>query len=407
LDGSRAAVEGALTRVLRDEVGRLTAILVRLLGDFDLAEDLVNDALVAALERWPAEGVPANPAGWLMTTARHRAIDHWRREERYQQKLAQLVRTSPPPEAVDEVDDRLRLIFTCCHPALPREGQVALTLRAVIGLTTPEIARAFLASEAAVSRRIVRAKRKIVEAGIPFRMPPPGRLAERLHDVLTVVYLMFNEGYLTTRGEAAARRDLADDAQWLAGLVVRLLPDEPEALGLLALIRLHRARWAARFDGEGRMVLLQHQDRCLWDHVAIREAGELVLEAGRRRRPGPYQLQAAIAACHAEAPSWEATDWRQILLLYEGLMRIAPTPVVRLNRAVAASYVAGPQAALREVDELEPALGGYHLFHATRADLLRRLSRMEEGRQADARALELTGNRAERLLLEERLNERS
>ena len=404
MEEAKVAVEGALTRVVREEVGRLTAILVRLLGDFDLAEDLVQDAVLAALERWPKDGVPDNPAGWLMTAARHRAIDHWRREERYQQKLALLERTSPPPEAVDEVDDRLRLIFTCCHPALPREGQVALTLRAVIGLTTPEIARAFRASEAAVAQRIVRAKRKIVEAGIPFRMPPANRLSERLHEVLTVVYLTFNEAHLTTGGEAVARRDLADDAEWLASLVVGLLPEEPEAAGLLALIRIHRARWAARFDAEGRIVLLADQDRGLWEHAAIREAGSLILDAASRRRPGPYQLQAAIAACHAEAPTWEATDWRQILLLYEALLRSAPTPVVRLNRAVAVSYVAGPAEALREVDDLEPALARYHLFHATRADLLRRLGRREEAQRADARALELTGNRAERLLLEGRLS---
>jgi RNA polymerase sigma-70 factor (ECF subfamily) len=404
LDSTRVTVEATLTRVIREEVGRLTAILVRLLGDFDLAEDMVHDAVLAALERWPRDGVPTNPTAWLMTTARRRAIDHWRREERYQQKLALLVRTSPPPEGVDEVDDRLRLIFTCCHPALPREGQLALTLRAVIGLTTPEIARAFLASEATVSQRVVRAKRKIVEAGIPFRMPAANRLAERLHEVLTVVYLTFNEAYLTTGGDAAARRDLADDAEWLAGLVVGLLPDEPEAVGLLALIRLHRARWAARFDADGRMVLLPRQDRSLWDHAAIAEAGDLILQAAGRGRPGPYQLQAAIAACHAEAPSWEATDWKQILALYEALLQSAATPVVRLNRAVALSYVAGPVEALSEVDELGSALGRYHLYHATRADLLRRLGRPEEARQADARALELTANRAERLLLEERLS---
>ena len=304
---------------------------------------------------------------------------------------------------MDEIDDRLRLLFTCCHPALPREGQVALTLRAVMGLTTPEIARAFLVSETTVAQRIVRAKRKIVEAGIPFRMPSDSRLPERLHEVLTVVYLTFNEAYLTTGGEAAARRDLADDAEWLAGLVARLLPEEPEALGLLALVRIHRARWGARFDASGRMVLLQQQDRGLWNHDAIKEAGELILEAGRRHRPGPYQLQAAIAACHAEAASWEATDWPQILVLYEALLRGAPSPVVRLNRAVALSYVAGPEQALREVDELGAALRHYHLFHATRADLLRRLGRAEEARNADAAALELTRNPAERLLLQERL----
>jgi len=407
--------------VVRDEAGRLTAALVRLLGDFALAEDLVQDAVVAALRRWPESGVPDDPAGWLLTTARRRAIDHWRRQRRYEEKLALLVRDTPPPdhpmkpapllrdfmgtpvEQFDEVDDRLRLIFTCCHPALGREAQLALTLRAVIGLTTPEIAHAFLATETAIAQRIVRAKRKIVEAGIPYRVPGPDRLDERLNEVLAVIYLMFNEGYLATSGPTADRRDLADDAEWLARLLVRLLPDQPEAAGLLSLVRMHRARRAARFDGSGRLVLLPDQDRSLWDQQSIASARELLLDAMRRGRPGPYQLQAAIAACHAEAPSWQATDWKQVLLLYDALLRATPTAVVRLNRAIALSHGVGPAEALAEVEQLESALHGYHLFHATRAELLRRVGRPVEAREADRQALALTRNPAERRLLEERL----
>jgi len=389
--------------VVRDEAGRLTAALVRLLGDFALAEDLVQDAVVAALRSWPERGVPEDPAGWLLATARRRAIDHWRRQRRYEEKLAQLVREAPPPERADEVDDRLRLIFTCCHPALGREAQLALTLRAVIGLTTPQIAHAFLATETAIAQRIVRAKRKIVAAGIAYRVPAAEQLDERLGEVLAVIYLMFNEGYLATAGPSPDRRDLADDAEWLARLVVRLLPAQPEAEGLLALLRLHRARWAARFAPDGRLVLLRDQDRSLWDREAIAAASELLLGAMRRGRPGPYQLQAAIAACHAEAPSWETTDWRQVLLLYDALLRLTPTAVVRLNRAIALGHGVGPDEALAEVERLEPELRHYHLFHATRGELLRRLGRPVEARTADGRALALTRNPAERRLLEERL----
>ena len=396
-------MEAALTAVVRDEAGRLTAALVRLLGDFALAEDLVQDAIVAALEHWPADGLPTDPAAWLLATARRRAIDHWRRQRRYEEKLALVVRDGPAPERADEVDDRLRLVFTCCHPALGREAQLALTLRAVVGLTTPEIAHAFLATEPAVAQRIVRAKRKIVDAGIPYRVPEPEQLDERLDEVLAVIYLMYNEGYLATAGPTPDRRDLADDAEWLARLLVRLLPDRPEAAGLLALLRLHRARRAARFDAAGRLVLLRDQDRSLWDRDAIAAAGELLLTAMAAGRPGPYQLQAAIAACHAEAPSWEATDWRQVLLLYDALLALTPTAVVRLNRAIALSHGVGPTGAIEEVERLEPALRGYHLFHATRAELLRRLGRPHEAREADRRALALTRNPAERLLLEERL----
>jgi RNA polymerase sigma-70 factor (ECF subfamily) len=395
--------DAVLSGLVRDQAARLTAALVRLLGDFALAEDLVQDAVVAALQHWPREGVPDDPAAWLLATARRRAVDHWRRRRRYEEKLALLVREGPPFERAGDVDDRLRLIFTCCHPALGREAQLALTLRAVIGLTTAEIARAFLATEPAIAQRIVRAKRKIVEAGIPYRMPAPDRLDERLNEVLRVVYLMFNEGYLASAGAEPDRRDLAGDAEWLARLLVGLLPGQPEAMGLLALVRLHRARRDARFDAGGGLVLLPAQDRSRWDRAAIAESGRLLVAAMELGQPGPYQVQAAIAACHAEAPSWAETDWRQILLLYDALLRLAPTDVVRLNRAVALSHGIGPAPALVEVERLAPALDGYHLFHATRAELLRRLGRGEEARAANARALALTRNPAERRLLAARL----
>jgi RNA polymerase sigma-70 factor (ECF subfamily) len=295
------------------------------------------------------------------------------------------------------------LIFTCCHPALAREAQVALTLRTICGFSVPEIARAFVASEAAIAQRLVRARRKIIEAGIPYRLPDADEVDERLGEALAVLYLVFNEGYLTSAGEQPQRRDLTRDAEWLASLLARLLPDEPEVLGLLALIRLHRARAEARFDGRGRMVLLRDQDRSLWDHAAIAAACDLVLEAGRLRRPGQYQIQAAIVACHAEAPTWEATDWPQILALYDALIALSPSPVASLNRAIAVRYVHGPEVALAEVERIAPELSRYRLVHATRAELLRDLGRPVEARLADEQALALTSNSAERALLEQRL----
>ena len=402
MDVSRSATDATLARVFREEAGRLTASLVRLLGDFDQAEDLVQEALLAALDHWPREGIPERPGAWLLTAARRKAVDRWRRETRYWAKLA-LLESSPLSDAGREIDDRLRLIFTCCHPALAREAQLALTLRAVLGLTTVEIARAFLTSESTIAQRIVRAKRKIVAAGIPYSVPSGPALHARLDDVLTVLYLLFNEGYLATQGTDSARRDLATDAEWLAGLLVQLLPGEPEAEGLLALIRLHQARAAARFDAAGQLVLLRDQDRSRWDHAAIAAAAGLVVRALARQRPGPYQVQAAIAACHAEARTWEATDWPQICLLYGQLMRLAPSPVVRLNATIAWRYLVGPGAALAAVESLAPELSGYHLYHATRAELLRALDRADEARAADAQALALTTNRAERALLESRL----
>ena len=375
---------------------------MRALGDFDLAEEVVQDSLVAALETWPEQGVPERPGAWLMTTARRRAIDLLRRDRRYREKLALLERSPLIPDP-SEVDERLRLIFTCCHPALAQEAQVALTLRAVAGFTTAEIASAFLVAEATIAQRIVRAKRKIVDAGIPYRVPSGPELAERLDGVLSVLYLMFNEGYLSRGAQAALRRDLAEDALWLAGLVATLMPDQAEALGLAALMKLNVARSAARLDANGDLVLLADQDRALWDRPMIDEGIALLDRAGAMKATGPYQLQAAIAATHAEARTWEETDWHQIVVLYDALLRIADTPVVRLNRAVALSHFAGPRIALGEVNDLAIALSDYHLFHSTRAELLDQVGEAEQARSARLRALELCQNPAERSLLERKL----
>ncbi|HUZ76500.1 MAG TPA: DUF6596 domain-containing protein, partial [Chloroflexota bacterium] len=317
---------GRLERVFREEAGRLTASLVRLLGDFDLAEDLVSDALVEALEHWPREGVPDRPASWLLTTAKRKGLDRFRREAKYREKLEILTAMPDAPRA--EPDDRLRLIFTCCHPALAREAQIALTLRAVAGLTTEEIARAFLLPVETLAQRIVRAKRKIVTSGIPYRVPPAEELRPRLESVLAVIYLVFNEGYLATAGDVPLRRDLAQDAEWLAGLLARLLPDDPEPLGLLALIRLHLARWTARLDAAGQLVTLEEQDRSQWNQELISRSVELIERASRLGRVGPYQVEAAIAALHCEAPTWAATDWPQLLALYTLLASLDASPVV-------------------------------------------------------------------------------
>jgi RNA polymerase sigma-70 factor (ECF subfamily) len=373
---------------------------VRILGDFDVAEEIVQDALVAALEHWPTEGIPDKPGAWLMTVAKRRALNQLSRDATYRAKLALLEQP-----VSHEPDDRLRLMFTCCHPALSRAAQVALTLRAVCGFTTAEIAHAFLTSEATVAQRLVRARRKIVAANIPYRLPSGEEMEARLGEVLAVLYLMFNEGYLASGGAAPTRRDLAEDAAWLAALVARLLPGEPEPLGLLALMRLHLARAEARFTPAGDLVLLPDQDRSRWDQTMIREAGALIEQAAAIHRLGPYQVEAAIVACHAEAPSWEATDWRQIVVLYDILLTMTPSPVIRLNRAVALWQLEGPEAALAEVNALAADLGAYHLFHATRAELLLELSHREQARAAALRALELTQNRAEQALLSRRLLE--
>ena len=398
-DAALAATRAALAGVFREESGRLAASVTRILGDFDAAEEVVQDALLAAWQQWPAGGIPECPGAWLWTVARRRAVDRFRRDARYREKLAA---ACWPGEQAEE-DGRLRLLFTCCHPALSTEAQVALTLRAVCGLGTAEIASAFLMTEAAVIQRLTRARRKISQAGIPYRVPPDDELGQRLAAVLAVIYLLFNEGYLASAGDSPHRRDLSEDAEWLAHTLSVLMPSEPEVLGLLALIRLHRARAAARFDPRGRLVLLRDQDRGRWDHARIAAAADLLMRAARLRRPGPYQLQAAIAACHAEAPSWADTDWLQILLLYDALLRQQPSPVIRLHRAIALSHVSGAAAALAELDTLAGGLSRYHLYHATRAELLRDLGRPGEARLADAQALRLTGNPAERALLEQRL----
>ncbi|HEY7414437.1 MAG TPA: DUF6596 domain-containing protein [Ktedonobacteraceae bacterium] len=386
--------------VFREEAGRLTAVLVRILGDFAIAEEIVQDALVVALEHWPVEGIPNNPGAWLMTVAKRRALNQLSRDATYRAKLALLAQP-----VSHEPDDRLRLMFICCHPALSRAAQVALTLRAVCGFTTAEIAHAFLTSEATVAQRLVRARRKIVATNIPYRLPSDEELEARLSEVLAVLYLMFNEGYLASSGPTPARRDLAEDAAWLAALMARLLPGEPEPLGLLALMRLHLARSEARFTPAGDLVLLRDQDRSHWDRAMIREAVALIEQAAAARRLGPYQIEAAIAACHAEAESWAATDWRQIVVLYDLLLRMTPSPVIQLNRAVALWQVEGPEAALAEVNALASSLEHYHLFHATRAELLLDLSHREQARAAALRALELTQNCAEQALLTRRVLE--
>jgi RNA polymerase sigma factor (sigma-70 family) len=388
---------GELARVVREHAGSLAGSLVHLIGDFATAEDLVQDAVLAALKRWPAEGVPERPDAWLFTVARRRGLDILRREGNYRAKLAQLQWPVQP-----DPDDRLRLIFICCHPALPRPAQVALTLRVVCGFTTAQIARAFLVRESTVAQRITRAKQKITDAGIPFRIPTDDELNARLTEVLQVIYLLLNEGYLSTSDQAQSRY-LVDDAEWLATLLHEQMPGEPEIAGLLALIRLHRARAAARFDLNGGLVLLREQDRSQWDREAITNATQLLARAARQGRPGPYQLQAAIVACHGEAKRWEETDWEQIVLLYDMLLHLAPSPVTRLHRAIALRYTSGPRAAMSEVDALAGALDDYHLFHATRADLLRQLGDPDEARTADRRALALTTNPAERAVLQQRI----
>jgi RNA polymerase sigma-70 factor, ECF subfamily len=387
--------------VFRAEYGRAVSVLVRVFGDIDVAEEAVQEAFATAVRRWPSSGLPPSPAGWIITTARNRAIDRLRREATLQDRHAQAALLHAGDEPVEEGavrDERLRLIFTCCHPALAPAARVALTLRLLGGLTTAEIARAFLVPEPTMAQRLVRAKGKIRDAGIPYRVPDEADLPDRLGAVLAVVYLIFNEGYLASSGERLVREDLGAEAIRLGRLLAKLMPDEPEVLGLLALMLLVESRRAARTGGDGGLALLADQDRRQWDRELIAEGQRLVRACLRRNRPGPYQIQAAINAVHSDAPVAAATDWWQILRLYDQLMAVAPTPVVALNRAVALAEVDGPEVALALVDGLD--LDGYHLYHATRADLLRRLGRDAEAAAAYDAAIARTGNQAERQFLE-------
>jgi RNA polymerase sigma-70 factor (ECF subfamily) len=385
-----------IERVFRSESGRAVATLVRHLGDIDLAEEAVQDAFLIALERWPTTGLPPSPAGWIITTARNRALDRIRRESSRDERQAaatRLAERDEPEEVGAVVDDQLRLMFTCCHPALATNAQVALTLRLIGGLQTPEIARAFLVPEATMAQRLVRAKNKIKAAKIPYRVPGDADLPDRLRSVLAVVYLVFNEGHVASHRDALVRADLCEEAIRLARLLVRLMPDEPEVHGLLALLLLSESRRAARTDAEGRLVRLADQDRSRWDAELIAEGQSIVRACLRRDMPGPYQIQAAIAAIHSEG----VTDWAQVVALYDQLLARVPSPVVALNRAIAVAERDGPDAGLVLIDELE--LDGYHLFHAARAELLHRLGRRAEAVEAFDRALALTTNGAERELL--------
>ncbi|MEU7692023.1 RNA polymerase sigma factor [Microbispora hainanensis] len=404
-------IEAAVDRAFREEWGQVVATLIRWTGDWDLAEECAQDAFALALRTWRRDGVPRRPGAWLTTAARNRAVDLLRREATGAAKLrevAGVLRTGDDAFGDDEPDvpdDRLRLIFTCCHPALALDARVALTLRTLAGLGTAEIARAFLVGEQAMAKRLARAKQKIRHAGIPYRVPPAHLLPERLPAVLAVLYLLFNEGYSATAGADLVRHDLADEAIRLARVLVRLMPDEPEAAGLLALMLLHHARRAARLDEAGDLVVLEDQDRGRWDTAQIAEGVSLLDGTLRRGRPGPYQVQAAIAACHATAARPEDTDWAQIAVLYERLARLVPSPVVELNRAVAVGMAYGPAAGLALVDALREtgALAGYHLLPAARADLLRRLGRTAEAADAYREAAGLATTEAERRYLARRL----
>ncbi|GAA1025553.1 MULTISPECIES: RNA polymerase sigma factor [Amycolatopsis] len=421
MTGEHDVVEAAVAQAFRDEWGSVVATLIRVTGDWDLAEECAQDAFALAVRTWPRDGVPDRPGAWLTTAARNRAVDRLRRAAAGADKLREVASLAVPDEPItvhsgasgvrgaSEVsgveDDRLRLIFTCCHPALAFEAQVALALRTLVGLSTAEIARAFLVSESTMSQRLVRVKRKIRAAGIPYRVPPAHLLPERTAAVLGVLYLLFNEGYSASEGDDLQRPDLAGEAIRLARLLCTLMPDEPEATGLLALLLLHHARRSTRNTPDGELIPLDEQDRSRWDTAAIAEGTALLEGALRRRSPGPYQVQAAIAACHAAAARAEDTDWAQIAGLYLELRRFRPGPVVELNRAVAVGMAAGPEAGLALADRLTEDLAGYHLLPATRADFLRRLGRAEEAQVAYTEALALARTGAERSYLRRRLSE--
>jgi RNA polymerase sigma-70 factor (ECF subfamily) len=418
------STQQVVATVFREEWGRIVAALIHRTGDWDLAEECAQDAFAQALARWPTDGVPPRPGAWLMTVARNQAIDRLRRSSVHATKLRQIAAlapagaTGPDEEAgvTDEVspteksgvpDERLRLIFTCCHPAMAMEARVALTLRTLAGLTTAEIARAFLVPEATMAKRLVRAKQKIAHAGIPYRVPPASALPQRTSGVLAVLYLLFNEGYSASAGAELVRKSLCDDAVMLGRVLAELMPEEPEVKGLLALMMFHRSRQAARVDDQGDLVTLDAQDRALWDQAAIEQAKQVLDDAWAKNNPGPYQLQAAIAGCHALAPRAETTDWPRIAKLYDQLLEMTGSPVVELNRAVAVAMADGPAVGLALVNELEAsgALQQYYLLAATRADLLRRLGRRAEAAAAYRKALALVSTGPEQRFLAARLVE--
>ena len=416
--GAMREPKAAIEKVFREESGRIIATLIRLAGSFDLAEEAMQEAFATALQSWSAKGVPDNPGAWITAVAQRKLIDHGRRERTRREKQEPLLYETPTvhePEAealfaAEEMiypDDRLRLIFTCCHPALNMEAQVALTLRTLGGLTTPEIARAFLVPEATLAQRIVRAKQKISEARIPYEVPPLALIPERLAAAQAVIYLVFNEGYAATAGDSLVRRDLCNEAIRLAHVLCDLLPDEPENQGLLALMLLHDSRRSARTSPSGQLLTLEEQDRSLWDRQRITEGLERLQRAMALRSSGPYQLQAAIAALHAEAPSSDLTDWKQIAALYQELLRVSPSPVVALNHAVAIALSEGLDQGLRLIDEVGASgrLDHYHLYHAARADILRRLEKNDEATEAYKTALRLAANKVEQEYLKRRLRE--